>query len=183
MKAVPGTSNNRKNILNSKFPLVTTILLLISSISLSLFTTNPTNAETGLGKDVFKVIVSIFGITKDTGDIVATVTVNGNSKVKSMDVDALTLNSAVDKPAGQIMEYLATFPGVEVNPGDEYKACVMILETSENICHAGTNSLGKRPEVVDISLDKATTSSDAKDVDAKDVDAKDLYSEDVDSGA
>jgi hypothetical protein len=169
IKAVPGASNNIKSIPNSKFPFVATIFLLISTISLSLFTTNPTNAETGVGKDVFKVIVSIFGITKDTGDVVATVTVNGNSKVKSIDVDALTLNSPVDNSAGQIIEYLATFPGEEVKPGDEYKACVMILETSENICHAGTNSLGKRPEVVDIALDKAATSSDSKDVDSEDV--------------
>jgi hypothetical protein len=177
IKAVPGASNNRKSIPNSKFPFVATIFLLISTISLSLFTTNPTNAETGVGKDVFKVIVSIFGITQDIGDVVATVTVNGNSKVKSIDVDALTLNSPVDNSAGQIIEYLATFPGEEVKPGDEYKACVMILETSENICHAGTNSLGKRPEVVDIALDKAATSSDSKDVDSEDVDSEDVSSE------
>jgi hypothetical protein len=181
MKDVPGPSNNIKSILSSEFRFVVTIFLLISSISLSLFISSPTNAETGVGKDVFKIIVSIFGITKETGDVVATATVNGNSKVKSFDVDALTLNPAVDSSAGQIIEYLATFPGEEVKPGDAYKVCVMILETSESICHDGSNSLGKRPEVVDISLDKAATSSSSEEVDSEEVDSEEVDSEEVDS--
>jgi hypothetical protein len=181
MKAVPGASNNTKNILTSEFRFVATIVLLVSSISLSLSMSSPTNAETGVGKDVFKIIVSIFGVTEETGDLVATATVNGNSKVKSFDVDALTFNPPVDNSAGQIIEYLATFPGEEVKPGDGYKVCVMILETSENICHDGTNSLGKRPEVVDISVDKAAITSNSEDVDSEDVDSEDVDSEDVDS--
>ena len=42
-------------------------------------------AETGVGKGIFKVVVSIFGITKETGDIVAIVNVDGNSRVKTFD--------------------------------------------------------------------------------------------------
>jgi hypothetical protein len=113
-----------------------------------------TYAETGMGKDVFKVIVSVFGISNDTGDMVTTVNVNGNSKVKSFDSDNINYwqPSSADSNT-RLLEYIATFPGVEVNPGDHYKACVLLVETSHTICKEGANSAGKRPEVVDISLD------------------------------
>ena len=47
---------------------------------------NNAHAETGMGKDVFKVVVSVFGANKDIGDIVALVTVNENSKAKLFDL-------------------------------------------------------------------------------------------------
>jgi hypothetical protein len=137
--------------------------LLMFTISVSLISATPIKAETGVGKDVFKIIISIFGVTEKTGDLVATATVNGNSKVKSFDVDSLALNPSADNSGGQIIEYLASFPGEEVKPGDEYKVCIMILETSENICHQGNNSLGKRPEVVDISLDNVGASASSEE--------------------
>ena len=46
---------------------------------------NNAHAETGMGKDVFKVVVSVFGANKDIGDIVALVTVNENSRAKLFD--------------------------------------------------------------------------------------------------
>ncbi len=39
-------------------------------------------AETGAGKDVFKVIVTLFGITNSTKDIVTVVNVNDQTKIK-----------------------------------------------------------------------------------------------------
>jgi hypothetical protein len=164
IKAVTGASKGISCILNSKFSFAVAAFLLVSTISMTPFSPTTSNAETGVGKDVFKIIISIFGVTEETGDLVATATVNGNSKVKSFDADALALNPPVDNSAGQIIEYLASFPGEEVKPGDEYKVCVMILDTSENICHQGNNSLGKRPEVVDISLDNALANSNSKEV-------------------
>ena len=47
---------------------------------------------------------------------------------------------------------MATFPNVTVNTGDEYKTCVLPLKTLKISCAEGTNSLAKRPEVVDLSL-------------------------------
>jgi hypothetical protein len=164
IKAVTGTTKASGGIHNSKFSFAVAAFLLVSTVSITLFSPSTSNAETGIGKDVFKIIISIFGVTEETGDLVATATVNGNSKVKSFDADALPLNPPVDNSAGQIIEYLASFPGQEVKPGDEYKVCVMILDTSENICHQGNNGLGKRPEVVDISLDNALANSNSKEV-------------------
>lgn len=56
------------------------------------------------------------------------------------------------------MEYVATFPNLTVNAGEEYKACVMTTKDLELICSTGLNSPASRPEFVDISLN-ATTSS------------------------
>ena len=47
---------------------------------------NNAHAETGIGKDVFKVVVSVFGANKELGDILALVTVNDNSKAKLFDL-------------------------------------------------------------------------------------------------
>ena len=152
-------------------------------------------AETGTGKDVFKVIVSVFDISNETGDIVTTVNVNGNSKVKSFDSDYLNIWPVSDNSSTRLIEYIATFPGIEVKPGDKYKACVLVVETANTICKEGANSPGKRPEVVDISLDSdsstaavmvvtentGTKKADAKKLDTEDADAKKLDTEDADA--
>jgi hypothetical protein len=151
-------------------------------------------AETGTGKDVFKVIVSVFDISNETGDIVTTVNVNGNSKVRSFDSDYLNFWPASDNSGTRLIEYIATFPGIEVKPGDKYKACVLVVETANTICKEGANSPGKRPEIVDISLDSdsstgavkvatenTTARIDAKKLDTETVDAKKLDTETVDA--
>ncbi|HEX9319751.1 MAG TPA: hypothetical protein VF884_12530 [Nitrososphaeraceae archaeon] len=51
---------------------------------------NCNSTHTGIVKDVFKVIVSVFGVIKEMGDIVAAVTVNGNSKVRPFENDMST---------------------------------------------------------------------------------------------
>jgi hypothetical protein len=116
--------------------------------------------ETGIGKDVFKVVVSIFGVTKDMGDIAAAVTVNGNSKVKSFDVDGMNSQSAdpASSPDLGVIEFVATFPNTQVNVGDQYKACVLTLNTMDKYCQEGNNSPAKRPEFVDITMDNAIES-------------------------
>ena len=143
-----------------------TILLLIGTILtvLSVVTTNPVHAETGKGKDIFKVILTIFGIDKSRGDVVAIVAVNNGeaSKVKFLDTDLLlatssnltTLAPSTTNPAAgsDIIEYVATFPNVTVDAGQEYKACVMPVKVLELICKIGNNSPASRPEFVDLSL-------------------------------
>ena len=52
---------------------------------------NNAHAETGIGKDVFKVVVSVFGANKEIGDILALVTVNENSKAKLFDLHSTNL--------------------------------------------------------------------------------------------
>jgi len=100
----------RHKIFISIFSLAT--LSVLSDSTVISYVINTAYAESGIGKDVFKVMVSIFGVTKETGDIVATVTVNGNSRVKSFDVDLANLDPTYvnSTQEGSIIEFVATFP-------------------------------------------------------------------------
>lgn len=149
-----------------------TILILAGAILASTLVTvtSQVQAETGKGADIFKVILTIFGVDKSKGDVVALVTVNNGeaSKVKFLDTDLLLATSSnlttstpstTNPAAGSgIIEYVATFPNVTVNVGDEYKACVIPVKNLELICKAGNNSPAHRPEFVDLSLN-ATSSA------------------------
>jgi hypothetical protein len=142
------------------------ILLLIGAILTSAFiTTRPIQGETGKGEDIFKVILTVFEADKSKGDVVAIVTVNNGeaSRVKFLDTDRVLATTSSDpstfaasttSPAagGGIIEYVATFPNVTVNAGDEYKVCALPVKTLELICTTGNNSPAHRPEFVDLSL-------------------------------
>jgi hypothetical protein len=109
--------------------------------------------ETGVGKGIFKVVVSIFGITKETGDIVAIVNVDGNSRVKTFDLNP-TNPSTYSSINGHVLKFVATFPDVDVDSGDIYKACVVKLNDMHHYCQEGKNSSAKGSEFVEIVLDK-----------------------------
>ena len=143
------------------------ILLLIGAILTSVFITiQPIQAETGKGEDIFKVIMTIFGVDKSKGDVIAIVTANNGeaSRVKFLDTEAPYVVPTINDTGtsgGGIIEYTATFPNVTVNVGNEYKACVLPLkniDVDSLICKTGHNSPAARPEFVDISLN-ATTSA------------------------
>ena len=128
---------------------------------------NNANAETGIGKDVFKVVVSVFGANKEIGDILALVTVNENSKAKLFNLHSMSLvanntNSTNSTQNENVVEFVATFPKVAVNTGDLYKSCVITPNTMHQYCEEGSNSPAKRPEFVDISLDKVKKSDSEK---------------------
>jgi hypothetical protein len=118
-------------------------------------------AETGKGTDVFKVILSLFDIQPTTGDVVAIVTVNGESKVKFFETANIAINASA---GGGIQQYVATFPNVNVNVGDEYKACALLLadvSADSLLCKTGFNSPAKRPEFIDLSLATGSEASSA----------------------
>ena len=123
-------------------------------------TTHPTQAETGKGEDIFRVIMTIFGVDKSKGDVVAIVTANNGeaSKVKFLDSGAPYVVSMANPNTpgaeGGLVEYVATFPNVTVNSGAEYKACVMTTKNLELSCKTGHNSPALRPEFVDINLNE-----------------------------
>jgi hypothetical protein len=127
-----------------------------------IFTVTPIDAETGKGEDIFKVIMTIFGVDKSKGDVVAIVTANNGeaSRVKFLDSEApyvIPINSSGGGISGSssgshLVEYVATFPNVTVNAGDEYEACVLTTKDLQLICSTGNNSPANRPEFVDISL-------------------------------
>jgi hypothetical protein len=139
---------------------------IVFSISIVNFTieTNPIKAETGKGTDIFKVIMTVFGVQDTKGDIVAIVTVNSgeDSRVKFLETEAFkpvpsNLTSLVTTPSPgsevKTMEYVATFPNVTINAGDEYKGCILTMKDLELICKTGHNSPASRPEFLDLSLD------------------------------
>jgi hypothetical protein len=127
------------------------------------------NAETGRGADIFRVIMTVFGVENTKGDVIALVTVNNgeSTKVKFLETEAfkpaspnltsLVLTPNPDSSAG-IMEYVATFPNITVNAGDEYKACVMTTKSLELLCKTGHNSPASRPEFIDINLNEVSAS-------------------------
>src|ERR671915_291452 len=133
------------------------ILGILLTLFAAIFTVTPIHAETGKGEDIFKVIMTIFGVDKSKGDVVAIVTANNGeaSRVKFLDSEApyvIPINSSGGGSSSHLVEYIATFPNVTVNAGDEYKACVLTTKDLQLICSTGNNSPANRPEFVDISL-------------------------------
>lgn len=110
------------------------------------------SAETGQGKDVFKVIVTLFDITNSTKDIVTLVNVNDQTKIKLFNAE---------NPEGQDkVSYALTFPNLTVNDGDPFTVCTVKVDTFKLDCIKGKNSPLNRPEFVDI--DTAKGSSEVK---------------------
>jgi hypothetical protein len=140
------------------------VLIFVISVSCFPFQFNSVRAETGSGTDIFKVIVTIMGADKDsTGDVVPVVTVNDHSRVKLFNVydNSTAIATTSSSNQNKIIEYVATFPNVTVNAGDEYRTCVLPLKTLKLICVEGTNSPGKRPEIVDLNLNSTAQNSQA----------------------
>jgi hypothetical protein len=115
--------------------------------------------------DLFKVIMTVQGLDQNTGDIVTIVSVNGESRVKLFD-DSKTYIHSVNASDGTsaLIEYIATFPNMTVNSGDEYKVCALTIKDSNLMCETGTNSPALRPEFKDLDIQegKPTTSQAAK---------------------
>jgi hypothetical protein len=140
------------------------IIIIIPSQNILI---NSADAETGKGTDIFRVIMTVFGVENTKGDVVAIVTVNDGeaSRVKFLETEAfkpvssnltsLTMTPRPDSNAG-ILEYVATFPNITVNSGAEYKACVTTTKDLELLCKTGHNSPASRPEFIDINLDEVT---------------------------
>src|SRR5215216_4136463 len=133
---------------------------------------DPILAETGKGEDIFRVIMTIFGVDRSKGDIIAIVTTNNGeaSRVKFLDSEApyvVPLNASAGD-SGRLVEYVATFPNVTVNAGEEYKACVFTSKDLNMICSTGQNSPASRPEFIDISLNAATTDTQQETTEERD---------------
>jgi hypothetical protein len=162
--------------------IITLVLLMLMVIALSTSgAVSPIQAETGKGTDVFKVILSLFDIQPTTGDVVAIVTVNGESKVKFFETANIAINATT---GGGIQEYVATFPNVNVNVGDEYKACALLLaDVSADglLCKTGFNSPANRPEFIDLSLTTGSEAASAIEASpAEELDEEELDEEEAD---
>src|SRR4249919_80649 len=121
-------------------------LTLVLSIMLAYSGLSHATAESGVGKDVFKVIVTLYGISNSTKDIVTLVSVGDQLKVKlfnAEDPESQGLNKT---------SYTITFPNLAVNDGEPYKVCVMSTDNFKLKCENGKNSPLDRPEFVDINM-------------------------------
>jgi|SRR5215208_4024185 len=156
-----------KRIITIPLIVVTVIAIIIMIVTSQNIFVNLAYAETGQGTDIFKVILTIFGVENTKGDVITLVSVNNgeSSRVKFLETEAfkpvssnLSSLSTTPNPNSNtgIMEYVATFPNVTVNSGTEYKACVMTTRDLELLCKTGHNSPASRPEFVDINLDEVT---------------------------
>jgi hypothetical protein len=144
--------------------------LVLTSTVVATITINPVQAETGKGTDVFRVIMTIFGVDESMGDVIAIVTAkNEAARVKLFDAsgpEVTPLNAS--EGGGHLIEYIATFPNVTVNSGDEYKACVATVKDLELICKIGNNSPAARPEFIDLSLNASRNGIEQVTVDEAD---------------
>jgi hypothetical protein len=138
------------------------VIIVLISIAVVFITTSPVQAETGLGTDIFKVILTIFGVDESKGDVIAIVTAKDqDAKVKLFDAsgpEVVPLN--VSEGGGHLIEYVATFPNLTMNSGEGYKACIATVKNLELMCKTGDNSPASRPEFVDLSLN--TTRGDVQ---------------------
>jgi hypothetical protein len=141
---------------------MTLLAVILASLVVSGITPSPVQAETGQGTDIFKVIMTIFGVDESKGDVIAIVTAKDEAaRVKLFDAlgpEVVPLNAS--EGGGHLIEYVATFPNLTINPGEGYKACISTVKDLELLCKTGNNSPASRPEFVDLSLN-ASGSDDA----------------------
>ena len=128
-----------------KFGFFTLTILLTLAFSFLLGNVAPSRgmAESGVGKDVFKIVVSLYGITDSTKDIITIANVGDQTKVKLHPAG----NSTSDK-----VSYVFSFPGLTVEDGEKYNVCTMSTENFNLKCEHGQNSPFSRPEFVDINV-------------------------------
>jgi hypothetical protein len=126
----------------------TSVLLLglVLSFLLGSIAVSQVVAESGIGKDVFKIVASLYGITNSTKDIVTIVNVGDQTKVKLYTLENPTTEGS-DK-----VSYTFTFPNMAVEDGQRYTVCIMSTENFKLKCENGKNSPLDRPEFVDINV-------------------------------
>jgi hypothetical protein len=108
-------------------------------------------AESGEGNDVFKVVVSLYGITNSTKDILTIVNVPDSTKIKLYSPEDPKTEGS-DK-----VSYVFTFPGLSVEDGERYNVCTVGAADLKLKCEHGNNSPLNRPEFVDINLSGNST--------------------------
>ena len=132
--------------MNKKYTTSSIILSGLIFFSVLASTAGKASAETGIGNDVFKVVVTLYGITNSTKDIVTIVNVGDQIKAKIFNPDD-PKNEGMDK-----VSYTITFPSLVVEDGEAYKVCTVSAESVKMKCQEGKNSPLNRPEFVDIKM-------------------------------
>ncbi|HKX20594.1 MAG TPA: hypothetical protein VJM74_02860 [Nitrososphaeraceae archaeon] len=134
--------------MKSYFFTLVILLTLTFSFLLGNVVSSRVMAESGVGKDVFKIVVSLYGITDSTKDIITIATVGDQTKVKLHNAG----NSTSDK-----VSYVFSFPGLSVVDGEKYNVCTMTTDNFNLKCEHGQNSPFSRPEFVDINVSQKSS--------------------------
>ena len=133
------------------------VIILLSFVLIALTTAIMTTTNDNINVDAqtkensFDVILTLFGVNKNTGDVITFSSSENITHFKIFDpYDELTY--------GDTSEVSFNFNGTEVNAGDTFTTCILTIKDISVICKNGENSPAKRPEIVDINLvsDKAT---------------------------
>jgi hypothetical protein len=134
---------------------VMTILLSFALIALTTAIITPTNDNINVDaqtkENSFDVILTLFGVNKNTGDVI---TFSSSENITHFKI----FDPYEELAYGDTSEVLFNFNGTEVNAGDTFTTCILTIKDISVICKNGENSPAKRPEIVDINLvsDKAT---------------------------
>ena len=140
---------------------LTVVIILVVAIIFSNFNLiRIANAQIANTKDVFKVIVTLSGITSSTKDILILVNIKDQTKSKIFNAEDPQIKGA-DK-----VNYTITFPGSTIEEDDKYTVCIMSIKDFKLECDNSNNSPLKKPEFVDINL--AADNSNKKDKDKDD---------------
>ena len=114
------------------------------------------NAQSADTKDVFKVIVSLSGITSSTKDMLILVNVKDQTKSQLFNAENPELKGA------NKVNYTLTFAGSSVDEGDKYTVCVVSVKNFNLQCDDAKNSPLNKPEFVDITLSSGDSDNEEK---------------------
>jgi hypothetical protein len=158
---------------NCPVAIITVIAIIITmSVQSSLNVGYAQTTSVKEKEDVFKVIVTLFGIEPTTGNIVTFVTIDNMSNVKAFDaakyyipIDTTessnhTINAIHGSSNGiegsGIVELNLAFPNAtSIKSGDEFRACSIVLKDLRMACETGVNTPALRAENVDMHMDTA----------------------------
>jgi hypothetical protein len=158
---------------NHPVAIITVIAIIITmSVQSSLHAGYTQTMSVKEREDVFKVIVTLFGVEPTTGNIVTFVTIDNMSNVKAFDaakyyipIDTTessdnTINATHGSSNGiegsGIVELNLAFPNAtSIKSGDEFRACSIVVKDLRMVCETGVNTPALRAENVDMHLDTA----------------------------
>src|SRR5215216_6191089 len=158
---------------NRPVAIITVIAIIITmSVQSSLNVGYAQTTSVKEKEDVFKVIVTLFGIEPTTGNIVTFVTIDNMSNVKAFDaakyyipIDTTgSYNHTINATHGSsngiegsgIVELNLAFPNAtSIKSGDEYRACSIVVKDLRMVCETGVNTPALRAENVDMHMDTA----------------------------
>jgi hypothetical protein len=126
--------------------LIVVIIFVIAIVFSNSNLTRIANAQTANTKDVFKVKVTLSGITSSTKDMLILVNIKDQTKSKLFNAQNPEIKGA-DK-----VNYTITFPAATIDEDDKYTVCIMSVKDFKLECDNAKNSPMKKPEFVEINL-------------------------------